>query len=113
MIPNVILVILMNQQVNAIIIINHSINKKSANYSVFTHIIETNSKTPKFKFNDRVRIIKYKNIFSKVDSKNGSKEIFAIDSVLKTNPWTCKIKDLNGEKIIWIFYEEELLFSIL
>ena len=35
-----------------------------------------------------------------------------IDSVLKTNPWTCKIKDLKGEKIVGSFYEKELL-SIL
>ena len=36
-----------------------------------------------------------------------------IDSVLKTNPWTYKIKDLNGDKIIGSFYEKELLRSIL
>ena len=36
-----------------------------------------------------------------------------VDSVLKTNPWTYKIKDLNREKIIGSFYEKELLFSIL
>ena len=36
-----------------------------------------------------------------------------IDSVLKTNPWTYKFKDLNGEKIIGSFYEKEFLSSIL
>ena len=40
-------------------------------------------------------------------------EIFIIDSVLKTNPWTYEIKDLNGGKIIGSFYEKELLRSIL
>ena len=40
-------------------------------------------------------------------------EIFIIDSVLKTNPWTYEIKDLNGGKIIESFYEKELLRSIL
>ena len=40
-------------------------------------------------------------------------EIFMIDSVLKTNPWTYESKDLNGEKIIGSFYEKELLRSIL
>ena len=46
---------------------HHSINKTSINadYSAFTEKIETNSKAPKFKINDRVRITKYKNIFSK------------------------------------------------
>ena len=42
----------------------------------------------KFKVNDKVRITKYKNIFSKGYSENWSREIFNIDSVLKANPWT-------------------------
>ena len=90
---------------------HHSINKKpiNADYSALTEKIETNSKAPKFKVNDRVRITKYKNIFSKGYTENWSREIFIIDSVLKTNPWTYKLKDLNGEKIIGSFYEKELL----
>ena len=32
---------------------------------------------------------------------------------LETNPWTCKLKDSNREKIIGNFYEKELLLSIL
>ena len=51
--------------------------------------------------------------FSKGYTKNWSKEIFIIDSVLKTNPWTYTIKHLNGEKIIRHFYEKELLRSKL
>ena len=70
-------------------------------------------KTPKFKVNDRVWITKHKNIFSKGYTENWSREIFIIDSVLKTNPWTYKLKDLNGEKIIGSFYEKELLLSKL
>ena len=62
--------------------------------------------------NDRVRTINYKNIFSKDYTENWSRETFIIDSVLKTNAWTYKIKDLNGEKIIRTFYEKELLQSI-
>ena len=94
---------------------HHSINKKpiNADYSALTEKIETNSKAPKFKVNDRVRITKYKNIFSKGYTENWSREIFIIDSVLKTNSWTYKIKDLNGEKIIGSFYEKELLLSKL
>ena len=59
---------------------------------------ETNHKAPKFKVNDRVRITKYKNIFSKSYNKNWSREIFINDSVLKTTSWTYKLRDLNGEK---------------
>ena len=67
--------------------------------------IETGDKAPKFKVNNTVTINKYKNIFSKKYTGNWSREIFIIDSVLKTNPWIYKIKDLNGEKIIGSFYE--------
>ena len=68
--------------------------------------IESNPKARKFKVNDRVRITSYKNIFLvKVVLKIGT-EIFIIDSVLKANPWTYKIEDLNGEKIIVSFDEK-------
>ena len=39
--------------------------------------------------------------------------MFIVNSVLKTNPWTYKIKDLNKEKIIGSFYENNFLLSIL
>ena len=45
-----------------------------------------------------MRIIKYKNVFIKDYTENWSREIFIIDSVLKTNPWSYEIKDLNEEK---------------
>ena len=69
---------------------HHSTNKKpiNADCSTLTEKIKTNAKAPKFKVNDRVRITKYKNIFGKVYTENWSREIFVIDSVLKTNPWT-------------------------
>ena len=65
------------------------------------------------KENDRVRINKYKIIFSEGYAENWSREIFIFDSILKTIPWTYKIKDLNGEKIQERFYEKELLMIIL
>ena len=79
---------------------NHSVGKKPANadYSAFSEEIESNPKAPKLKVGDRVRIIKYNNIFNKGYTENWSKKIFVIGSVLKTNPWTYKIKDLNREK---------------
>ena len=78
----------------------------NADYSTLNEKIEAKHKAPKSKVNDRVRITKYKNIFSKGCSKNWSKEIFIMDSVLKTNPWTYKIKDLNGENLVGSFYEK-------
>ena len=52
-------------------------------------------------------------IFSKDYTKNWLRELLIIDSVLETNRWSYKIKDLNGEKIIGNCYEKELLRSIL
>ena len=53
-----------------------------------TEKIKTNPKASKFKLNDRVRITNYKKIFSRGYTENCSREIFIIDSVLKTSPWT-------------------------
>ena len=40
-------------------------------------------------------------------------EIFVIDSVLKTNTWIDKIKDLNGEEIKESSYKKEVSFNKL
>ena len=66
----------------------HSINKKSINAdcSASNEKIEANPKASKFKVKDRVKISNYKNIFSKCHTENWSREIFIIDSVVKTNP---------------------------
>ena len=48
--------------------------------------------------NDRVRITKYKNFFSKDYTKYWSREIF--------NLCTCKLKGLNARKIIKSFYQK-------
>ena len=81
---------------------HHSIGKNpiNADYSAFSEKFETNSKSPKFKVGDEVRITKYQNIFSKGFIEYWRKEIYLTDSVLKANPWTYKIKDLNEEKMI-------------
>ena len=59
----------------------------NADYSELNEEIETNPKASNFKVGDRVRIIKHMNILSKGYTENWSREIFVIDSVLKTNPW--------------------------
>ena len=78
-------------------IYHHSSDKISINAG-YSENTESNLKGLKFKVNDIVRITRYNNIFSKVYIENWSREIFFMDSVLKTNPWTYKIKDLNGGK---------------
>ena len=65
-------------------------NPIDTDYSALSEKVETNLKSPKFKFGDTVRITKYKNFSSKSYTENWSREIFVIDSVLKTNLWTYK-----------------------
>ena len=69
---------------------------------------ESNKKYPKFKVGDHVRISKYKNIFAKGYAPNWSEEVFVINKIKNTVPWTYAINDLNGEEITGSFYEEEL-----
>ena len=69
---------------------------------------ESNAKDPKFKIGDHVRISKYKNIFAKGYTPNGSEEVFVTKKVTNAVPWTYIINDLNGEEIVWSFYQKEL-----
>ena len=69
---------------------------------------ESNKKSPKFKVGDHVRISKYKNIFAKGYVPNWSEEVFVVNKIKNTVPWTYTISDLNGEQIIGSFYEKEL-----
>ena len=39
---------------------------------------------------------------------NQSEEVFVINKIKNTVPWTYVINDLNGEEIIGTFYEKEL-----
>ena len=55
------------------------IDVKSSTYIDF--IKENNEKDPKFKIDNIVRILKYKNIFAKGCTPNWSKEVFVIKKV--------------------------------
>ena len=63
-------------------------NNIDDDYSALPKKIESSHKASKFKFGDRFRIINYKRIFSKGYTKNWSREICLIDSMLKANPST-------------------------
>ena len=76
--------------------------------SFVEYIEESNKKDPKFKIGDNVRISKYKNIFAKSYTLNWSEEVFVVNKIQNTVPWTYSINDLNGEKIKGSFYEKEL-----
>ena len=77
------------------------------------YIDEHNEKDSRFKVGDRVRISRYKNIFAKGYTPNWSKEIFIVDKINDTVPYTYNLKDLNDEEIIGSFFDKELQKSIL
>ena len=69
---------------------------------------EVNYKDSKFKVGDQVRVSKYKNIFAKGYTPNWCEEVFVVNKIKNTVPWTYVINDLNGEEITGTFYEIEL-----
>ena len=90
MIANLVLLTRIKQQINTIILIIILLRKKpiNADYSTLSENTESNLKASKLKVNDRLRVTTYKNTFSKGYTKNQLREIFVIDIVWKTNPWT-------------------------
>ena len=82
------------------------VDVKSSRYIDFG--MENNGKGPKFKVRDHVRISKYKSIFVKGYTPNGSEEVFVIKKVKNTVPWTYVVTDLNGEEIIRTLYQKKM-----
>ena len=72
------------------------------------YIDEHNEKYSKLKVGDRVRISRYKNIFSKRYAPSWSSEKCIVNKINDTVPYTYNLKDLNGEEIIGSFYDKEL-----
>ena len=77
------------------------------------YIDEHNEKSARYNVGDRVKISKFQNIFAKGYTPNWSTEIFIVDKINDTVPYTYNIKDLNNEEIIGNFYDKELQKSIL
>jgi len=65
------------------------------------------------KIGDRVRLTVLKNRFEKGYKPNWTEEIFAISNIIKSNPFSYKVKDLKDEPILGSFYKEELQKSNL
>ena len=77
------------------------------------YIDEHNKKSDRYNVGDRVRISKFKNIFAKGYTPNWSIEIFIVNKINDTVPYTYNLKDLNDEEIIGSFYDRELQKSKL
>ena len=77
------------------------------------YIEEHNEKNSRFKVGDRVRISKFKNIFAKGYTPNWSREIFIVNKIKDTVPYTYNLNDLDYEEIIGSFYDKELQKTLL
>ena len=88
--------------------------RKPSNYQdVFNALYNYNNTSPlkpppKFKIGDQVRISKYKKTFEKGYTANWTEEVFTIQKVQTTIPYTYKLKDTKNEIIQGTFYEPEL-----
>ena len=72
------------------------------------YIDEHNKKSARYNAGDRDRISKLKNIFAKRYTPNWRREIFIVNKINDTVPYTYNLKDLNDEEIIGSFYDREL-----
>ena len=93
-------------------VVNEYNNTKYSTIKMKPIDVKNNEKRNRFKVGDRVRISKFKNIFAKGYDPNWSKEIFIVDKINDTVPYTYNLKDLNDEEIIGSFYDKELQKSI-
>ena len=75
------------------------------------YYVKSAKATPKLKVGDYVRNADKHNIFSKGYTSNWNKELFEVNEILKTQPPTYKVEDMDGEIIEGKYYEQELLKS--
>ena len=81
---------------------NENIVRKNYNFEIITN-------KKKFKIGDKVRISLLKNTFEKGYNSNWSEQIYVIYDIKSSNVHYYYLKDLNGNKIDGMFYQEELL----
>ena len=86
---------------------------KDVKNNKIVYIGEHNEKSARYNVGDRVRISKFKNIFAKGHTPNWSREIFIVNKINDTVPYTYNLKDLNDGEIIGSFYDKELQKTIL
>ncbi|CAF4386648.1 unnamed protein product [Rotaria magnacalcarata] len=71
--------------------------------------ISSDLKKRKFNVGDRIRISRKQKDFRKGYLPNFTTEIFIVSEKLKTEPYTYKIKDMDGEEVQGSFYEQEMV----
>ena len=82
--------------------LNENIVRKNYNF-------EITDKKRKFSIGYKVRVSLLKTTFEKGYTSNWSEQIYVIDDIKTSNVHYYYLKDLNGNKIDGLFYEQELL----
>ena len=88
-----------------------TINMKPVDVKLNAYIAsskEINNTNPKFKISDTVRTSKYKIFLQKVTLQIGQKKFLWLKKVKNRVLCAYVNNDLNGEEIVWTFYENEL-----
>ena len=85
-------------------------NQSTVYMNLYDDVIHDRSPrpVPKFAVGDKVRITKWRSVFSKSYVPLWTEEVFEVSAIQKTTPITYKIKDMNNEQIQGTFYEQEL-----
>lgn len=83
-------------------------NEKKVLLRINKKRLPSNVKPSKFKIGDRVRISKYKKVFTKGYLPNWTNEIFIIHSIKPTVPRTFILRDDRGNVLDGTFYEQEI-----
>ena len=91
--------------------IHSTINMTYINMTINMTYVKSTKATPNLKVGDYVRNADKRNIFSKGYTSNWNRELFKFKEVLKTQPPTYKIEDMNAEIIQGKYYEQELFKS--
>ena len=74
-----------------------------------TKVKTISTKKPKFHVGEYVRVSKVKNLFEKGYTARWSSEVFEIAKInTNQHPFVYELKDLKGEDITGIFYEQEI-----
>lgn len=74
----------------------------------YGHLQLANTRPPKFKVGDWVRVSRIKGAFEKGYEESWSKAVYIVKKVHHTVPWTYSVEDIRHEEIIGTFYEPEM-----
>ena len=83
----------------------------SINPDKVKYYVKSTKAIPKLKVSDYVRNTDRRNVFSEGYASNWNRKLIKVNEVIKTQPPTYSVEDINGEIIKGKYYKQELLKS--